>query len=321
MTNFFKNLISRHVPLGSGESTISVVSPRPKYKFEEDNATASNTGMESNLVSSPSDFKRNTEPVENVSNSITQSEPALHRSDTQFSDSDTGPVPEVIVPPDGNSELVSFKTEIGINQNSANIDRFDNSIKQNTLGTHENAQKTSGVFNDLAGASNSLQHSMLQDQVDSILQRINETNINPYVVPRVSSFGFKNELASSDNTLKSPFENSGDLSNSDSPSELNRASENLSSISEQAHNRETVSEGVLNTPVWLSEMETSLNQQLQKLNQHKNTPEPVVNVTIGRVEVRAIQANPTKKQNLQKKPNGVMSLDEYLQQRKDKGQA
>ena len=76
--------------------------------------------------------------------------------------------------------------------------------------------------------------------------------------------------------------------------------------------------GSLEPPSWLSKMQTEFNQRWNELNR-KSEPEPVINVTIGRVEVRAVQADAPKKAKHQKKPSGVMSLDEYLNQRERRG--
>ncbi len=76
--------------------------------------------------------------------------------------------------------------------------------------------------------------------------------------------------------------------------------------------------GSLEPPSWLSEMQIEFNQRWNELNSRPE-PEPVINVTIGRVEVRAVQADTPKQTRRQKKPSGVMSLDEYLNQRERRG--
>ncbi len=68
----------------------------------------------------------------------------------------------------------------------------------------------------------------------------------------------------------------------------------------------------LEPPSWLPEIESQINQRLQEI---EAKAEPVVNVTIGRVEVRAVQSETPKQAKHQKKPIGVMSLDDYLKQR------
>jgi hypothetical protein len=83
-------------------------------------------------------------------------------------------------------------------------------------------------------------------------------------------------------------------------------------------NRDISRDGSLEPPTWLSDMQTEFNRRWNELNS-KPEPEPVINVTIGRVEVRAVQADTPKKTQRKKKPSSVMSLDAYLNQRESRG--
>ena len=65
-------------------------------------------------------------------------------------------------------------------------------------------------------------------------------------------------------------------------------------------------------PLWMSELTARLNTG----NREKEVKtDPVINVTIGRVEVRAVQTDSPKKVRQAKKPTGIMPLDEYLKKR------
>ena len=77
-------------------------------------------------------------------------------------------------------------------------------------------------------------------------------------------------------------------------------------------------DGSLEPPTWFFDIQAEFNRRWNELDS-KSEPEPVINVTIGRVEVRAVQADAPKKAKHQKKPSGVMSLDEYLNQRERRG--
>ena len=80
--------------------------------------------------------------------------------------------------------------------------------------------------------------------------------------------------------------------------------------------RNTSNNGSLKPPSWLSEMQTEFNRRLNlNPSNMRANPDPVINVTIGRVEVRAVQTEPSKKVGRQGKPSGVMTLEEYLNQR------
>jgi len=76
--------------------------------------------------------------------------------------------------------------------------------------------------------------------------------------------------------------------------------------------------GALQTPLWLTAMQTNLNNRLREINIHPQA-DPIINVTIGRVEVRAVNPEPIKPSAVQGKPKGVLSLDDYLMQRESKG--
>lgn len=78
--------------------------------------------------------------------------------------------------------------------------------------------------------------------------------------------------------------------------------------------------GLLQMPDWLTQMQAELNHRWQGLNQKAET-EQVVNVTIGRVEVRAVQEESSGQAKRQKKPSGVLSLDDYLKHRESGGRS
>ena len=76
--------------------------------------------------------------------------------------------------------------------------------------------------------------------------------------------------------------------------------------------------GAFQTPDWLTGMQTELNNRWREINAQSQA-DPVINVTIGRVEIRATNPEPAKPGRADKKPTGVMSLDDYLKQRENKG--
>lgn len=84
--------------------------------------------------------------------------------------------------------------------------------------------------------------------------------------------------------------------------------------------RDTFRDGLLAPPDGLADMQAEFNRRWNELNR-SSEPDPVVNVTIGRVEVRAVQADIPQKERRQRKPkpSGVMSLEEYLNQRERRG--
>ncbi|UCE48151.1 MAG: hypothetical protein JSW47_21450, partial [Phycisphaerales bacterium] len=77
--------------------------------------------------------------------------------------------------------------------------------------------------------------------------------------------------------------------------------------------------GLLQTPTWLSERQSELRKGNGLfLKDSRAETEPVTNVTIGRIEVRAAPRD-VEQSGRKKKPSGVMSLDEYLRQRTQGG--
>jgi hypothetical protein len=72
-------------------------------------------------------------------------------------------------------------------------------------------------------------------------------------------------------------------------------------------------QGLLGTPAGLSLRESESDRRLFNKNSKAET-EPVINVTIGRIEVKATKLREPEQPRQQKKASGVMSLDKYLSQ-------
>lgn len=78
--------------------------------------------------------------------------------------------------------------------------------------------------------------------------------------------------------------------------------------------------GQLQMPDWLN----ALGQEYGQKAPHSRTQvekETVVNVTIGRIEVRAVHPQPPSKPRSRRQPVGVMTLEEYLKRRECGGQS
>ncbi len=91
-----------------------------------------------------------------------------------------------------------------------------------------------------------------------------------------------------------------------------------SATAEPTQQREAT--GALQIPDWLADIQAGFHNRWRELDQQVKS-EPVVNVTIGRVEVRAVQDKPAKPAQARNRPSGVMSLDAYLKQRNRRGPA
>ena len=72
--------------------------------------------------------------------------------------------------------------------------------------------------------------------------------------------------------------------------------------------------GLLHTPDWVAEVKSQLQRRYGVLDSQPE-PEPVVNVTIGRVEIKAVPGNVQKQTVAADQPGSIMSLDQYLKKR------
>jgi hypothetical protein len=78
--------------------------------------------------------------------------------------------------------------------------------------------------------------------------------------------------------------------------------------------------GLLQLPGWLTDMQADLRSRWQESSSpvSSSAPEPVINVTIGRVEVRAMQPQIHSGPKTRPQLSGIMSLDDYLKQRENR---
>jgi hypothetical protein len=72
--------------------------------------------------------------------------------------------------------------------------------------------------------------------------------------------------------------------------------------------------GVLQAPDWVAEIQAALRNR-QGTDHAPAEPEPTVNVTIGRIDVRAVRQQPRKTRSAGAAPKPIMSLDDYLEKR------
>ena len=156
----------------------------------------------------------------------------------------------------------------------------------------------------------------LNQRIDAVLQQLADP---PLSATESAPNGYRNDR---DEALTAaPAENSSRLDVARSPEVMPAAEQPIATVESQPDSdRDHLHQGEkhhpLEAPAWLSEVTAQLNQHSQ---QNEAKTEPVINVTIGRVEVRAVQNETVKNAPPSKRPSGVMTLDEYLQRRK--GQA
>ncbi len=156
----------------------------------------------------------------------------------------------------------------------------------------------------------------LNHRIRAVLQHLADDPVSPTTEPAPDDRGSnKNEgLISTPSEKKVPSLDAAVASLDPAPT-LEQQKGRQDRIS--ADDREnTALNGRLETPSWLPDMESQFNQRLQE---KEADPEPIINVTIGRVEVRAVQTDGTNKAQRPKKPTGVMTLNEYLKRREGRG--
>lgn len=72
--------------------------------------------------------------------------------------------------------------------------------------------------------------------------------------------------------------------------------------------------GPLRTPGWVAEIQSAL-QERHGPARPSAEPEPTVNVTIGRIEIRAVRREARDRSGPGPEPSRIMSLDDYLEKR------
>jgi hypothetical protein len=75
---------------------------------------------------------------------------------------------------------------------------------------------------------------------------------------------------------------------------------------------------LLQPPAWLASVQADLQNRRQQSSPQSGS-EPIINITIGRIEIRAVQSKSATMPKSSQKPSGIMSLDDYLKQRENRG--
>ena len=301
MSHFLQNLITRHQENGVNPIGSHIVQPRPKSRFEND----SNAGAAFNQHS------QDIEPivVDNQSSHgpiIAPRHPTnadnLNQSISHLTDNENELISALILP----------REPKFITQETTN---FINKKKEQT----EFAQKT-----ELSPETTDQSHSQvlspgdeLNQRIQTILFRLNSQQPQRTDKPLLSEP--RQHSATSSTAVvfdKNQLTGSGEFHIK--PEEIfgfeQQNSAQKQNIGNRATQREIHQTGSLQAPDWLTKMQSDLNSRWREMNTQGKS-EPVVNVTIGRVEVRADHEEPVKQNNPQNKPSGIMSLDDYLNQR------
>lgn len=343
MNGFFNNLVNRHL------GTCDTIQPRLSGRFETnknsmpvangtitditENEQTLQTSGESFFTDSPIVTDRKADSAERKNNFS----PLSHTDQNQ---ANTPTEPDTIKTNftrnnlaekninNINSQLLSEKSKItdSLNGNKQSDHTFikQSQKKQSTLldnnrTIHDHTGNKSDTLDKImreknalsrVSASEGISESELNHRIQAMIQHLtkdassldtsgnhNNKNNDDALVSTLS----KTKAPQLDSTI--PPENLSPVAKRKRIQEENNFSKNTDTPTNQSQ---------LEPPSWLADMASQLTQGLQNTEQKAD---PVINVTIGRVEVRAVQKDEPRKAQQTKKPNGVMTLDNYLKQR------
>lgn len=299
MSQFLRNIIYRHQAGTANREANHIVQPRPKSRFEND----ANTGES---------LTRHDPKIESATEAAqTQLAPGL-RINKNADNSNLTPLPEQTVFAQETS-AVNARSQTGfppttkqpsIKKNPASD---ESTPRIHTILHHLNSQHAQNNKPSPSGFRQNTAVPKMAEKIDNNL--LNKSTKSPLLPEQDSAFkdpDFKTLNIESQH-FADPF-----FKDQSFNQEGNDKKQTIENPPEQ---QETHQAGLLQTPDWLAEMQSSLTERWQALNA-QTEPEPVINVTIGRVEVRAIQTDsPTPPPQPNKKPSGIMSLSDYLEQR------
>lgn len=306
MSTFLRTLIDRHQERTAGRESVHKVQPRPKARFEND--TGSDTFASSTLETS-SEFsvsRRSDTDVRPDKNRHDPSAESLLTTDIR----QTARQAQDSVQPNNDKQAIASDYDPSLNELNSRIeavtlmpgrqsygretsvgsDRHD--VKP--LETNEATYEPRSRFNNLRLSAN----EDINERIQEILQR---------------SHGRQREAAEGNAILPG---NNSQLPVMTEPLDQSAANENnTQGIRARSEQEEIHHGGQLQTPDWLNEIRADFNERRLAINGKAKT-EPIVNVTIGRIEVKALPADSVKQSKVRaNKPSGVMSLDDYLKLR------
>lgn len=319
MSYFLQNLIERHQEVGVNRELSQTVQPRLKARFETD------SGAELFVPSDtprPVDFKQTPqsglEDSSSLSHSVQNTESIMTDISRQTPQAVQNPIEHIIdkavIQPnfshrldDLNERITAIKIQLG-----------RKSSVQDTPSVRATENQT-GILREFP----EIAHPSIEQQEDinlrtqSLLQRLNTQQAQHTEDQKANSTPRESALSSSDNSLMGAVQA---RLNSNTATDFTQATPKLDNQNRQnrTEQRELHQAGFLQIPSWLTDMQTDLTVRWRELNKPSSV-EPVINVTIGRVEVRAMNAESAPANRVQNKPTGVLSLDDYLKQRDSKG--
>ena len=329
MNGFFANLINRHL------GTCDTIQPRMRGRFETDPVSVAETSPTEEATPFTAESEQEFKPPRQAAQELTRktadkSEPLENKKDN------SSPYPldkgdasiqgslteqQVVLP-----DVRVLPEEAYVAQTPATDVYSPRAVLE-----QEHAHKASLA----TGEHNVFDDGHVQTNINKPLAARGDNNLSP--APPAGDHYLDNELnhrihimhqrladdrvkQRNRNPLSDPAEKESPLLDAaitplvpDSASSRQAAREESSADQNRNNTRHY---GRLETPSWLPDMEPKFNQRLQE---SEAKTEPVINVTIGRVEVRAVKPETAKNVSHPITPTGVMTLDEYLKQHEGEG--
>ncbi|MEC4748963.1 hypothetical protein [Methylomicrobium sp. Wu6] len=290
MNGFLQNMIDRH------QGVASTVQPRQRAMFEPEAAVADHPAVvveaglaESYPAAATATERTNIAVAERIKPSIQESRPAAIQATTDAQNKPESlrhPLPEDHRHDQTDLRIQDILSRVPTNQFTDN--------PHSGLDTTAESRDLTGRIEEI------LDRLVSQSAVTEPMERGNED------VPRLAPAA----LVGNENALFSPF-------SFRPPSHRNETSVALTETSTapaQTPDKNRQEPGTLQIPTWLQDLQTSLGERSQEIS-GKAEAEPVINVTIGRIEIRATKADAAPPAPKPGKPSGLLSLDDYLKQR------
>lgn len=324
MNDFFTNLVSRHL------GTCDTIQPRTQGRFEDvrSRGALDSPDEDMNSVTSGVNVAAGTPHESDLIGSKKDNTFSSHSTQLDFSESQEG-TPSSHALANRVDEIHSFDEVLRDSASPAAEHALDEQARQqNSSNTSIPAETRRWLLNaDVSQVSVSTSQRQTHQQnaghdaesemdrrIGALLQRLlggYGSPVTQSALDEHSSQHYQDQMAE----IRQPLLNAAVVP-LDSKSTSKGQTNHQNNIIGDGEGENTSVYESLEPPSWLAEIENRFNTPLQD---KEVKTEPVINVTIGRVEVRAVQAEAARKTRHAKKPTAVMPLDEYLKKREDRG--
>lgn len=276
-------------------------------------------------VDLPTVAKHKPDPIENRNDIPSPSHPDQNNAQTKFAltEDNTAHFDSHVLPlnPQDTQSLVA---DMQLNRGAVKRDQLDKAALVDdknyftNIRLNTNINKLDEVIretNPLPTLGEYVIENELNHRIDTMLKRLTNDPVSPTTSPD------QDNLSSHNNEIQMPILPGTELPLSDpavSSLDMAPASSRQAAREEDRSPKDRVNtlHSQLEPPSWLLDMESQFSLHSQ---QKAMKAEPVINVTIGRVEVRAVQTETPRITQHTKKPTGVMTLDDYLKRREERG--